>query len=101
MAVPFLMLRKSVANEAMICYTYNNILMLEEVFMRRSYCVRNKVFIMIALILLITSSLSSCMAEDKKEAKRNLFDALENNDRQAVSDILDEYPKLVNEDYYT
>ena len=41
------------------------------------------------------------MAEDKKEAKRNLFDALENNDRQAVSDILDEYPKLVNEDYYT
>ena len=69
--------------------------------MRRSYCVRNKVFIIIAFILLITSSLSSCMAEDKKEAKRNLFDALENNDRQAVSDILDEYPKLVNEDYYT
>lgn len=36
----------------------------------------------------------------RKAAKQDLFNALKNNDPRVVTKILDQYPDLVNEDYY-
>ena len=57
--------------------------------------------ITMCLCLALAVSLAPLLSRERKAAKKELYPAIRNEDIQTVSEIIDRYPALANEPYYT